>query len=177
MKIWTFIIVGVVCTGLVGIDAVSTDRALAEPTVGDRSPAISITATKGFSGSSQAPVGSFAQEGGLTFEERYHVRLILPMPEEQFLSIVEKLHLKYDGIGPVSANIKHRRVGWEETRPEPRVVHDYDMTNISYIYEIYGGYYEGLLEDHTENYLVLVNRQGMVVYMESQYDYGAWWLP
>jgi hypothetical protein len=121
----------------------------------------------------QAPVGVFSTHGCHTFEDHFHIKLRLPMPEAQFLSLIEKLHLDYDGYGPDGDGISHS-THRDIVYGAPMVVPNYDMTDISHFYVIRGADYDyhggwwdfGANAEHDE-YNVLVNRHHMVVYFEN----------
>lgn len=121
----------------------------------------------------QAPVGVFSTAGCHTFEDHFHIKLKLPMPEDKFLSLIEKLHLDYDGYGPDADGISHsthRNIVYGA----PMVVPNYDMTTTSHFYTIrgadydhHGGWWEfGMNAEHDE-YTVLVNHHHVVVYFEN----------
>ena len=109
---------------------------------------------------SLAPVGVFAPPGEKTFEQRYGVKLPLPMSERDFLATVNKLGLKYSSIDP-------REPGGFE---KPRQMKSYDMSDIASEYFIEGDVHTFLwgIFGTVYSYLALVNRQHAVVYVETQ---------
>ena len=108
--------------------------------------------------------GEFEQD----FEQRYGVNLNLPIHEEKFLSIVEELGLEYASEGPVSLDLPNKLKGID--RPTPPVhSENYDMSEISHSYKVYGGYNHRARRQET--YLALVRRDMMVVYVENYFGY------
>jgi hypothetical protein len=121
----------------------------------------------------QAPVGVFSTPNCHTFEDHFHIKLRLPIPEARFLSLIEKLHLDYVGYGPDVDGVSHSR-HLNIVAGSLQVVRNYDMTDISHFYVIRGADYDfhggwlyfGANAEHDE-YTVLVNRHHMVVYFEN----------
>jgi len=114
----------------------------------------------------QAPVGAYAPAGERTFEQAYNLRLRLPMPEAAFIALVEKLGLKFGGQAPPSVAVRNREPGGGPDHP---LLVNYDMTNISHSYVIY----PGVSPIKTIYYLALVNREHLVVYIETQADFAG----
>lgn len=90
------------------------------------------------------------------------------MPEDEFLDTVERLRIPYIGIGPLSVRIRNRQPGYV-VLTAPFVIKNYDLTNISHCYKIYSGFKKQ--RNRTEDFLVLVDKKGLVVYVESQFGY------
>ena len=126
-----------------------------------------VTSAEHATSSIQATVGAFAPAGQMTFEQAFNVKLNLPMREVDFLALLEKLELRYGGQGPQAVDIRHRELGFLSA-DSPRLV-SYNFSNISHSYRVYAGFDK--LKLRTETYLALVNKQRMVVYVETQLDY------
>ena len=113
-------------------------------------------------------IGVVAPEYERSFEEKYKVKLNLPMDEDDFIALIEGLGLRYRGKGPDSATIKNREVG---LRPDPpQHTQNYDMSNISHSYYIGTGF--NRIKCRNENYLALVRNDRKVVYVENQFVYA-----
>lgn len=99
----------------------------------------------------------------LPFDERFQIQLDLPISEVAFLEILDGLEVSYSKRGDGEL--------WEMP-PEMRICKRFDLTNIPYGYWIYADDYdEGL--GYGEVFVALVNSQGAVEYIESQYSYAS----
>lgn len=104
-----------------------------------------------------------APRGKPPFDERYQIQLDLPISEAAFLKILDSLELSYYKIGE----------GELLKLPyEMRTCTHYDLTNIPYGYSIYDDDYDASL-GYRESFVALVNSEGAVEYIESQYSYAS----
>ena len=99
----------------------------------------------------------------LPFDERFQIQIDLPISEAAFLEILDGLEVSYDRRGDGDLSKEHYEM---EMCPQ------YDLTNIPYGYWIYADDYdEGL--GYGEAFVALVNSEGNVEYIESQYSYPS----
>jgi hypothetical protein len=111
-------------------------------------------------------VGDFADQGGLTFEQRYKVSLHLPMPEREFLAILGRLHLKYYRI-PSQPDA--------EERLEPKKRPPYFGYDVSHEDDVFVGYDKA--HSSTERYVAHVAHDGQVFRIDNQIGHSNPWIP
>ena len=118
-------------------------------------------------------IGVVAPDYEPSFEQKYNVKLNLPMDEDDFIALIESLELEYRADGPGAATINNRQPG---LRPDPpQRTRNYDMSNISHSYLINTGY--NRVKCRMENYLALVRNDRKVVYVENQFNYAKTSIP
>lgn len=109
-------------------------------------------------------VGEFAPPGAMTFGQRYKVVLHLPMPESEFLQILNRLHIQYDRIPPnPSALTETQKVG------------QYYLSDVSHTLQVHAGYNKVLRR--TEIYEIFVARDGQVIRIEDRFGIDDLWSP
>ena len=119
---------------------------------------------------SVAPIGVFAPIGEPSFEERYGVKLDLPMPESEFLDLLEQLHLGYYASGPEHLSLRNKMEGFIVPKI-PAHTRNYDMSMISHSYSIYE---DPESDDRRQvGYLALVRKDMMVVFVENFFQYTS----
>lgn len=94
--------------------------------------------------------------GEKTFTEKYHLDITLPMPEAEFLVILDRLKLHYEVYG---------ERGTDSKMPLPRHATEKDLSKAIKCYEIYGQV------DHDEGYRAFVDGRHQVIYIESAFSY------
>jgi len=115
-------------------------------------------------------IGVVAPSNEPSFEERFNIKLSLPMNENEFIGLIEELELDFYAEGPDSLNLKNKYSG--SNRPTPPIhTLNYDMSDISHSYMIIGGLNEA--EQRLESYLALVRNDREVVYIENYFSYGG----
>ena len=126
-----------------------------------------LTTGLGVANGREANTAIVAQWGEPSFEERFNVELNLPMEEDAFLRLIERLDLTVSIQGTRRPSGGPTPVPSTPTRPFH--TRDYDMSDIVRSYVIYGGYNKLLFRQ--EDYLALVRNDGMVVYVETRFAY------
>jgi len=100
-----------------------------------------------------------AGPGEKTFNERYGLRLALPMDEKAFLGTLDRLKLRYELYG---------QRGSEREMPKPRRS-AIDMSRIIKCYQIYGDL--DVKRGVGAVYRSYVDEKNRVVYIENTFDY------
>jgi hypothetical protein len=106
-----------------------------------------------------------------SFEQRYKVKLDLPMEEDAFLTLIEELELSYYAEGPKELGLKNSEEGYWMPTP-PKHTYNYDMSRISHSYFIYEQ--PDRRGRRQVNYLALVTPDKQVVFVENYFSYSAW---
>jgi hypothetical protein len=103
--------------------------------------------------------GIFAGPGEKTFEENYGLKISLPIPEKEFLALLDRLKLRYDIAGQRPGII-----------PVPFHCHAIDVSRMQKAYQIYGKQFDSV---HVlgEVYRAYVNKDGNVVCIENTFVY------
>jgi hypothetical protein len=96
--------------------------------------------------------GIVAGPGERTLEENYGLKISLPMPEKQFLALLDRLKLRYD--------IENERPG---IIPVPFHCHAIDLSRIQKAYRIYGKQFDSV-RVLGEVYRAYVDKDGNVAY-------------
>jgi hypothetical protein len=105
-------------------------------------------------------VNIVAGPGEKTFEENYGVRVVLPMPENQFLALLDRLKLRYEIMGDRSSKIEISA---------PQHSHAIDLSRIQRDYQIYGRV--DRVHKVAEGYRAYVDKKEQVVYIENMFAY------
>jgi|CXWL01.1.fsa_nt_gi hypothetical protein len=100
--------------------------------------------------------------GEPTLDQRYGLTITLPMPEAEFVELIERVPLPIHRAG-------ERGLDYPVLR-RPRHNRDLDMSTISHGYVIVGGYNSE--RQRTEHYEAYVDRNGQVVYIENGFAYA-----
>jgi hypothetical protein len=103
--------------------------------------------------------GIVAGSGEKTFKENYGLKISLPMPEKQFLVLLDRLKLRYDIAGQRPGII-----------PVPLHCHAIDLSRIQKVYQIYGKQFDRV---HVvgEVYQAYVSKDGNIVCIENMFVY------
>lgn len=99
--------------------------------------------------------------GEPTLDQRYGLTITLPMPEAEFVGMIQRISLPIHRAGERGSDYPILR--------RPRHNREIDMSMISHGYVIDGGYHPDLRRN--EIYRAYVNRDDQVVYVENAYEY------
>ena len=99
-----------------------------------------------------------AGPGEKTFDENYSLRVSLPMPEHEFLAMLQRLKLRYDVMSEPSGII-----------PRPWHFQGMDLSKIQRTYQIYGNV--NRRQRVAEIYRAYVDERGQVTYIENTFAY------
>jgi hypothetical protein len=105
--------------------------------------------------------GIVAGPGERTLEENDGLQISLPMPEKQFLALLDRLKLRYD--------IENERPG---IIPVPFHCHAIDLSRIQKAYRIYGKQFDSV-RVLGEVYRAYVDKDGNVVCIENTFVYDG----
>jgi hypothetical protein len=102
--------------------------------------------------------GVVAGPGEKTFEENQSVSLHLPMPESEFLALLQRTNLRFERTGEQSGII-----------PKPWHNDSLDLSRIEKAYQIYGK--TDPKRHVAEGYRAYVDKSGEVIYLENMFIY------
>jgi hypothetical protein len=103
--------------------------------------------------------GVVAGPGEKTFEEKYGLKISLPMPENQFVALLDRLKLRYHIAGQRPGII-----------PVPFHCRPVDLSRMQKAYQIYGKQFDSV-RVLGEAYHAYVNEDGSVVCLENRFVY------
>ncbi len=101
-----------------------------------------------------------------TFEEKHRIKLHLPLPEAEFLRILDTLKLKYRVFAERGTDVPIPSFWHAETLKYPP-----NPDNIQKVYQIIGEIDHA--QQSREKYRAYVDRNGLVVYLENTYAYSG----
>lgn len=104
--------------------------------------------------------GIVAGPGEKTFEETYRVKVHLPIPEREFLALLDRLKLRYEILGDRATKVGISAPWHSSTL---------DLSQIEREYQIYGKV--DRVRKVAEGYRAYVDKQGQVIYMENMFAY------
>jgi hypothetical protein len=109
-----------------------------------------------------AKSGIVAGPGEKTFEESQGVKVSLPIPEDNFLALLNRLKLPFEVIGERGTNA---------IVPHPWHSDTLDISKIQRAYQIYGKIDRA--HQSREMYRAYIDRGGRVVYIENMFGYSG----
>jgi hypothetical protein len=103
--------------------------------------------------------------GEQSFTQKYHLHLVLPMPESEFLATLKRLRLRYEIYG---------ERGTDQIVPHPWHSKSIDPNKMERAYQVYGGVF-GPDQTHqvSEVYMAYVDTNLQVVYIENEFSYSG----
>ena len=101
-----------------------------------------------------------AGPGEKDFAEKYDLKIVLPMPEAEFIAILARLKLQYDVSG---------ERGTDRGVPPPRQSKFVDPAKMQRVYQIYGD--RDMVRRVGEYYWAYVDMNHQVVHIENEFAY------